>query len=117
MSQLNFVELAGSEQAVNTNQNLYHNIKSTPIHEFVSKSFNSLSCHLMRLVIRKNKNNSSVMEDETKLISCLRSTMGLDSQILVITCVDPNPVSIEHSLPALKFCASLREQIHKKIKK
>ena len=43
--------------------------------------------------------------------------MGLDSQILVITCVDPNPVSIEHSLPALKFCASLREQIHKKIKK
>lgn len=43
--------------------------------------------------------------------------MGLDSQILVITCVDPNPTAIEHSLPALKFCASLREQIHKKLKK
>ena len=115
LSQLNFAELSGSEQAVNSNKKgcTYQNIKETPTHEFVSKSFNSLSCHLMRLIQRKKKNSTQsalISEDtETKLVSCLRSTMSQSSNILLINCVDPSPQMFEHSLPSLKFCASMRD--------
>ena len=115
LSQMNFVELSGSEQAVNSNKKgtTYQNIKETPTHEFVSKSFNSLSCHLMKLIQRKKKNSTQsalISEDtETKLVSCLRSTMSQTSNILLISCVDPDQQMFEHSLPSLKFCASMRD--------
>lgn len=89
------------------------------MHEFVSKSFNSLSCHLMRLLQRSKKSDNSLISDETetKLIGCLRSTLTLSSNILIVNCVDPGAMLFEHCLPSLKFCASIREQIQKKLKK
>ena len=75
LSNLNFVELSGSEQAVSRNSKYaaYSNIKEIPVNEFVSRSFNSLSCHLMRLAQRKRKHNQVLTDDsETKLIQCLR---------------------------------------------
>ena len=111
---MNFVELSGSEQAVNQNQEkiTFKGIKDIPTHEFVSKSFNSLSCHLMRLVQKKKKSNQSTImteDTETKLVSCLRNTMSQNSNILLINCIDPSPSMFEHSLPSLKFCASMRD--------
>lgn len=119
LSQLNFTELAGSEQAVNNSASEFQNLKQTPIHEFVAKSFNSLSCHLMRTIQRKKKTASSPITDdtETKLVACLRQGMSPESSVLLLSCVDPAPQMVEHCLPALKFCASLREQINKKWKK
>lgn len=82
VSQLNVVELSGSEQAVNKQSNqTFQNIRQTALHDFVSKSFNSLSCHLMRLVQRMNKksgeNEVPLISDETetKLLGCLRNTL------------------------------------------
>ena len=114
---MNFVELSGSEQAVNQNPESY--IRQIPTHEFVSKSFNSLSCHLMRLIQRKKKSQQALITEdtETKLVGCLRSTMSPNSNILMINCVDPNTSMFHHSLPSLKFCASMRDQIHKRLKK
>jgi hypothetical protein len=113
---MNFVELSGSEQAVNQSKEraTFQGIKEIPTHEFVSKSFNSLSCHLMKLVQRKKKSNSSTImseDTETKLVACLRNTMSQNSNILMINCIDPSPQMFEHSLPSLKFCASMRDQI------
>lgn len=53
-----------------------------------------------------------ISEDtETKLVGSLRSTMSPSSNILIINCVDPSVQMFEHSLPSLKFCASVRDQI------
>ena len=56
-------------------------------------------------------------EDDSKLVACLRATMTAQSNILMINCVEPSPLMIEHSLPSIKFCSSLREHIKKKMKK
>lgn len=43
--------------------------------------------------------------------------MTLSSNVLVVNCVDPGQHLFEHCLPSLKFCASIREQIQRKLKK
>ena len=94
IAQMNLVELSGSEQAVNRQQ-AYDSLRDTPVHEFVSKSFNSLSCHLMKLTQRKSKSKDQqellTPETQSKLMDCLRSAMQGDCNILMINCVDPNP--------------------------
>lgn len=77
----------------------------------------------MRLVQRMHKksgeNEVPLISDETetKLLGCLRNTLTNKSNILVISCVDPGQHLFEHCLPSLKFCASIKEQISKKLKK
>lgn len=59
-----------------------------------------------------------ISEDtETTLVGALRSSMTVASNILVINCVDPTVQMFEHSLPSLKFCASVRDQVQKKLSK
>lgn len=69
LAQLNFVELSGSEQAINMGKD--------GSSEFISQSFNSLSCHLVQTVLRKRsktpvKNDSQA---ESKLVQCLSQTL------------------------------------------
>lgn len=56
-------------------------------------------------------------DDESKLVACLRQSLTAQSNVLLINCVEPSPVMVEHSLPSLKFCSSLREHIKKKMKR
>jgi hypothetical protein len=43
--------------------------------------------------------------------------MTTSSNIVLICCVNPNPSHYEHSLPAIKFCARIRDCIVKKLSK
>ena len=103
LSTFNLVELTGSEQAVGSSEK-----RDGPRLEFVSKSFNSLSSHLMHLIPRKKASKQNPDQDSS-LVQCLKATMTQDSCITLITTLDPCPEMYKHSLPALKFCASIRE--------
>ena len=39
------------------------------------------------------------------------------TNILLVNCINPSIQNIQHSVPALKFCSSLREHIKKKLTK
>lgn len=82
----------------------------------------------MKLVQRKKNMQSNLKpgtnnvlgtgdDEESKLVACLRQTLTIQSNVLLVNCVEPSPFMIEHSLPSLKFCSSLREHIKKKMKR
>ena len=108
LSQMNIVELAGSEQAVTS--------ASQRDAEFISKSFNSLSCKVMHSVGRKRnlKESHAQPQVDSKLVQCLSPTLTVKSNILIVACVEPIPEMLTHTLPGLKFCSSLREHIKSK---
>lgn len=117
VSHLNFVELSGSEQAV-SGDDMYH--KDNSVRQFVTKSFNSLSTQLLRSALKKKQNttNSSTIDDEdSKLVNCLRNTLTSQSNIVFICCANPAPQHYEHNLPAIKFAARIRDCIIRKMNK
>ena len=56
-------------------------------------------------------------EGDSKLINCLRNTMTSQSNMLVICCVNPGGGHFDHSLPAIKFCARIRDYVMRKTQK
>lgn len=56
-------------------------------------------------------------DGESKLINCLRNTLTSTSNAVVICCVNPGQAYFDHSLPALKFCARIRDCILRKTNK
>jgi hypothetical protein len=59
------------------------------------------------------KTNSST-DGDNYLVECLRSTLTRNSNITLVCTVNPSPNHYEHSLPAVKFCARIRDSIMKK---
>ena len=56
------------------------------------------------------------MEDgDIKIVNCLRNTLTTASNIVLVCCVSPSQQSYDHALPAVKFCARIRECIIKKL--
>ena len=88
--------------------------QDTSVRNFVTKSFNSLSSQLLRAALKKR--NPGVDEGDSKIVNCLRNTLTTSSNILVICCVNPGPQYFEHSLPAIKFCARIRDYVMRKTK-
>ena len=105
ISHINFVELSGSEQAV-AEEKFY---QDASVRNFVTKSFNSLSSQLLGAALRKR--NPAVDEGDSKIVNCLRNTLTTSSNILLVCCVNPGGPYFEHSLPALKFCARIRDYV------
>ena len=108
-SHLNFVELSGSEQAVSNE----HQFVNATVRSFVTKSFNGLSSQLLKSALRKKGQGAG--EGEVTLVECLRKTMTHRSNIVLICNVNPAPNHYEHSLPAVKFCAKIRDSIVKRL--
>jgi hypothetical protein len=69
LSQLNFVELAGSEQSVTSSEAF---MRDTTVRTFVTKSFNSLSTQLIKVATSK-KNH--FVDGESPIINCLKRTL------------------------------------------
>ena len=109
ISQMNFVELSGSEQAVANDCEM---LADQSLKQFVTKSFNSISSQLMRTALRKP--SSSLQDGEVYIVDCLRKTLTKTSNILLVCNVNPGPTHFEHSLPVVKFCARIRDSILKK---
>ena len=85
ISSLNFVELAGSEQAV-ADEQFY---KETSVRQFVTKSFNGISSQIVRAALNKRSKNQ--MEDgDIKIVNCLRNTLTTASNIILVCCVSPS---------------------------
>ncbi|CDW75105.1 low quality protein: centromere-associated protein e [Stylonychia lemnae] len=110
LAQLNFVELSGSEQAVA--EDSYY--KEVSIRQFVTRSFNALSSQILRSALRKKSQNHD--EGDVKLVNSIRNSLTQSSNIILICNVNPSPQAFHHSLPAIKFCARIRECIIKKQK-
>lgn len=70
----------------------------------------------MHTVVRKKsaKESNSQPQIDSKLVQCLSPTLTTRSNILLMACVEPIPEMLNHSLPGLKFCSSLREHIKSK---
>ena len=73
ISNLNFVELSGSEQAV-AEEHVY---KESSIRNFVTRSFNGLSSHMVKSALKKKLNKTTLSsgageDGELKLVACLR---------------------------------------------
>ncbi|CDW80672.1 kinesin motor domain containing protein [Stylonychia lemnae] len=112
ISTLNFVELSGSEQAVTQDKIM----SDQSIKQFVTKSFNSLSSQLLRSALRKKTSGyNSLSDGEAVIVECLRKSLTSQSNIALICHVNPSPAHFEHSLPAVKFCARIRDTILKKL--
>jgi hypothetical protein len=56
-------------------------------------------------------------EGDVKIVNCLRNTLTSTSNIVLLCCVNPGQQYYEHSLPAMKFCARIRDCIIKKLGK
>ncbi len=110
ISEFKFVELAGSEQTVAEEQF----IRDTSVRTFVTKSFNSLSSQMLRVALKKRQ-TKSIDEGESPLMNSLRSCFTVNSNIVFVCNVNPAPAHFEHSLPALKFSARIRDCIVKKL--
>mmetsp|Transcript_30795 Transcript_30795/g.30289 ORF Transcript_30795/g.30289 Transcript_30795/m.30289 type:complete len:150 (+) Transcript_30795:1136-1585(+) len=110
LSHLNFVELSGSEQAVAEEKFFM----DSSVKQFVTKSFNSLSAQMLRAALKK-RSNASMEDGDSKIVNCLRNTLTTTANILMVCCVNPGENYFEHSLPALKFCARIRDCIMKKL--
>jgi hypothetical protein len=83
ISNFNFVEMSGSEQAV-AEEKFY---KDSSVRQFVTKSFNSISSQLLRSALKKKP---AQMEDgDSKIVNCVRNTMTNTSNILMVCCVNP----------------------------
>jgi hypothetical protein len=86
-------------------------VKDSSIKQFVTSSFNSLSSQLVRSALHKR-----IPEDsEAKIINCLSNTLTHQSNIVLVACVNPSPGAIEHSVPAVKFIARIRDCIVRKL--
>ena len=83
-SQINFVELAGSEQSL-TNSEVAAQ-RDTTGRYFITKALGNLSRYLVRLAQGRR---TQYAEDETELVSCLRSTLTPKSNILMVNCLSP----------------------------
>lgn len=69
---------------------------------------------MLRAALKKRNMNSNVDDGDAKIINCLRNTLTTQSNIVLICCVNPGQSYYEHALPALKFCARIRDCIIKK---
>lgn len=131
---MNICELCGSEQAV-TSKNLNESIENDEIarnlasllgdnslalkymsrvKQFATESFNSLSSSMLKSALKgkvKSERNPSI------ITNCLSESMSKNSKILFICCVSPLTENFSHSLPALKFCARIRDCILKNLEK
>ena len=47
-------------------------------------------------------------------MSCLSQTLTSSSNITLVTCVNPAPCAVDHSIPAVKFIARIRDCIVRK---
>lgn len=94
--------------------------------DFITRSFNSLSSSIVRAALKKpqqshRSSTSSLMDtprqQDSKLLECLSQSVTSQSRIVMLCCVSPSQASYEHSLPAIKFCARIRDCIVKRLKK
>lgn len=84
------------------------------MRQFVTKSFNGLSTQILKSALGKR---TQLEEGDTGLVSCLKNTLTSKSNILLVACASPIPQSYDHSLPAVKFCARIRDTIVRKLQK
>ena len=110
ISRLNFTELCGSEQSVAAGGQ----IRDTSVRQFVTKSFNCLSTQILKSALGKR---TQLEDGDSGLVASLKSTLTTRSNILVVACSSPAPHFFDHSLPAIKFCARIRDTIVRKLQK
>jgi anti-sigma28 factor (negative regulator of flagellin synthesis) len=70
---------------------------------------------MLRSALKKRQVVTTIDDGESKIVNCLRNTLTTTSNVLLINCVNPGQVYYEHSLPAIKFCARIRDCIIKKL--
>ena len=51
------------------------------------------------------------------LVTAIKSTLTSKANVLLIACASPSPQFFDHTLPAIKFCARIRETIVRKLQK
>ena len=88
--------------------------RDTSVRQFVTKSFNALSTQILKAALGKR---SSHEEGDSSLVSTIKSTLTSQSNILLVACASPSPQFFDHALPAVKFCARIRETILRKLSK
>ena len=105
-AQLNFVELAGSEQTQDSEAH------DTRAKNCIARGFNSLSSHLIKVALGKK-----VLYDESEnpFINCLRPSLSHASNILLVNCVTPLSIMHGHTLASTKFCEKIRDTILKRL--
>ena len=110
LSRLNFTELCGSEQSVAQGAQS----RDTSVRQFVTKSFNNLSTQILKSALGKR---TQLEDGDSGLVGCLKNTLTSKSNVLLIACTSPAPQFYDHSLPAVKFCARIRDTIVRKLQK
>jgi len=110
ISRLNFAELCGSEQSVAQGGQA----RDTTVRQFVTKSFNCLSTQILKSSLGKR---TQLEEGDSSLVAALKNTLTSKSNVLLVACASSAPQFFDHALPAIKFCARIRDTIVRKLQK
>ena len=115
MGVINFVELAGSEQAAPPGrQELAKGVGLEKMRKEISRGFNAVSSCLLQTGLGQPM---FLKEDDALIKRCLVGTLGGDNKVLLICNVDPSPDAFKDSLPSLNFCARIRSYIIRNLAK
>jgi hypothetical protein len=99
LAKVDFVELAGSENASPDQRVLKANRVTDEEKRSIAKSFNALTAILSR---------GEAVWSEAKLTQCLKSTLK-GVHVWLVVCVSPDKSLYKHSLAALRFASKLRD--------
>lgn len=80
----------------------------------MTKSFNCLSTQILKSALGKR---TQLEEGDSGLVGSLKTTLTSKSNIVLVACASPAPQFFDHSLPAVKFCARIRDTIVRKLQK
>lgn len=95
-SQLNFVELAGSELKLSSQE--IQNSKSQA-RQTITHNFNCLSSFLVKTALNKR---NVFTEAENVLVCCLQPGLGPQAQVLLLSFMSPNVAHYTKTVQAVK---------------
>ena len=82
------------------------------VRQFVTRSFNGLSTQVLKSALGKRQ---QLEEGDVSLVGALQSTLTAKSNVVLVACASPSAAFFEHTLPAVKFCARIRDTIVRKL--
>ena len=104
-SQIDFVELASSNYGLIGDIDENETSMNRILYQNTSKVFNSISNNIICSF------NNMTPKNESKLTLCLKKTLRMNSNIVLVNCIVPWEYPLNNSFKALKFGNWIRNQI------
>ena len=106
LSQIDFVELVSCDYGL-LNENEINNNLQNEIYINTNNTVNAIADKIINL----SKNIISNENNNNALLSCLKNTMKLDSNIILMNCVIPWEYPLKHSYNSSKFTSMIFNKI------